>query len=69
MRTFVLGVDYKKYVIKSIKFKMNLKTNFQMLDKVNKYADYEFNFFQLFRTYKYLLSIEKARPKGCCVGF
>ena len=24
---------------------MNLQTNFQMLEKVNKYADYEFNIF------------------------
>ena len=33
---------------KSIKFKMNLETNFQILDKVNKYAEYEFNFFNFF---------------------
>ena len=35
---------------------MNLETNFQMLDKVNKYAEYEFNFF--------MLILKKARPRS-----
>ena len=38
---------------------MNLETNFQILDKVNKYVEYEFNFFNILC--KYLLSLEKAR--------
>ena len=38
-----------------LKFKMNLETNLQMLDKVNKYADHEINF-------QNLLYIKKARP-------
>ena len=41
---------------------MNLETNLQMLDKVNKYADYEFNFSKF--SCKYLLSIEKSETEG-----
>ena len=55
---------------------MNLETNFQMLENVTKYADYEFNFFkfvlEIFTVYEkerdhvaVELSIEKRpRPKG-----
>ena len=49
---------------------MNLETNFQMLDKVNKNADYEFNLFPIFNVKKrdrvgVEISIMKLpRPKG-----
>ena len=45
---------------------MNLETYFQMLDKVNKYADNEFNFSQIYNVNFYRL-LNKARPKGSYV--
>ena len=39
---------------------MNLETNFQMLDKVNKYAEYEFIFFKFYVNIYSLLKSETA---------